>query len=132
MGLQDDYRGTFNFYSCFSALEGKPQWVFGTGQIVFDKKDPGNILKSKVKGGTFTTGPVTPLAKVGANYFRSLGFKRCRYVGYKGPLSGTYVDGGDEDGLNHKYCEYVQFDAFGGHHFQPLKNRRAKDAKKSF
>ncbi len=42
------------------------------------------------------------------------------------------MDGGDKDKLNHKYCEEVTFDAFGTQHFEPLKNRRASAARKSF
>lgn len=131
MGLSTNYRGTIKFYSCFSALKGKPKYQDG-GTLVFDKNHPTDVLYTKIKGGTFSTGPFHPLAKVGARYFRQLGFSHCKYLGYKGPLTGTYVDGGDPDNLNHKYCEVVKFDAFGDHHFQPLKNRRASDARKSF
>lgn len=131
MGLPTDFRGTIKFYSCFSALAGKPKYVSG-GTFVFDKKDPSDILKTKIKGGVF--GPAgSPLAKVGANYFRSLGFQHCKYIGYKGPLTGAYVDSDhSSDGRTHKYCEEVTYDAFGTAHFSPNKDRRASDARKSF
>ena len=131
MGLQPNFRGTIKFYSCFSALKGKPQYI-DDGQMIFDKDDPTNILKIKLKGGNF--GPTgSPLAKLGANYFRQLGFQHCKYLGYKGPLSGAYVDSDHSpDGRTHKYCEEVTYDAFGAAHFAPKKDRLASDARKSF
>lgn len=126
MGLPGTYRGTIKFYSCFSAVKGKPKYLDG-GQLKLHK----NPMKTTAKGGNWTTGPFHPLAKIGANYFRSLGFQHCKYLGYKGPLTGKYVDS-DATGENHKYCERVTFDGLGQVHFDKNKDRRASDARKSF
>ncbi len=64
MGLSTDYRGTIKFYSCFSAMKGVPKYT-GGGTLTFDKKHPEDIMKTKIKGGTFTKGPFPPLAEAG-------------------------------------------------------------------
>lgn len=129
MGLDRNFRGTIKFYSCYSGVASKDKWQSGTGQLILNS-DP---MKTKVKGGTFAPGAVA-LAKVGADYFRSLGFKHCKYVGYLGPLTGKYEDSDSSpDGAKHKYCEIVSFDALGDKHFlQPSKSIRASDARKKF
>ncbi|MCI0700131.1 MAG: hypothetical protein L0241_03480 [Planctomycetia bacterium] len=66
-GLPPTYRGTIKFYSCFSALKGVPKYIDG-GEFVFDMKHPTDVMRTKIIGGNFTTGPFTPLAKVGASY----------------------------------------------------------------
>lgn len=131
MGFSPQFRGTIKFYSCFSALSGKRKWIDG-GTFIYDRNDPGNILKTRIKGGNYGA-KGTALAKTGASYFRSLGFKHCKYLGYLGPLTGAYVDSDHSaDGRTHKYCEEVSYDAFGQAHFQPNKDRRASDARRSF
>ena len=131
MGLPSTFRGTIKFYSCFSALTGVPKYL-GGGTPVFDKKHPEDILKTKMKGGNYAPKGI-PLAKVGANYFRSKGFNKCKFLGYKGPLTGAYVDSDNaKDNQMHKYCEEVKYDCYGTAHFQPTKSRRASDARASF
>ena len=139
MGLKSTFSGVIKFYSCYSAIDGvlkmrtemKPAPKLQLGPIKLGTK----IVSKQVDKGIFE-GSRDCLAKRGAAYFRSKGFRSCSFHGYEGPLSGKMELKTDEElvsGHYHKHCLEIHFDPTGTAVSHPESaGRRANEARQNF
>ena len=104
MGLPSTYPGVIKFYSCHSgtklipsALKEAQKNVASHNKTLAQGLEQNVITQQQFDSFKRTAPHNKSMAAQGADYMRSLGYKKCTYYGYLGPLGSTYEkDSSDE------------------------------------
>jgi len=109
-GLAKSFAGAIKFFHCYSGTVMTPGQYATHSQTIASMN---KMLKDGVKDGTITKDlydqkkkPLQEnksIARTGADYMRSKGYRSCVYYGYLGPLESEYGDKGSH--IWHKYTD---------------------------
>jgi hypothetical protein len=117
-GLGKQFSGAIKFFHCYSATvleaaahQNEVTRVGSWNKMIKDGHRDGTLTRQERDQRLLQSYDNKSIARTGADYMRSKGYKRCVYYGYLGPLESEMAD--DGTGTWHKQCNLADLQSPG-------------------